>query len=160
MSMDSAIWQNANRAHVKSILFMCGQNAIRSPMAEVMTRAMLPKDMFVASAGVLPGNRDPFVEVVLNEKKLSLGKQIPQTLDELEDAFFDLIITLSPEAHHAALELTRTMPVEVEYWPTFDPSGEGESREQKMEAYRSVRDELERKIRQRFGPAGQPTGEI
>ena len=118
----------------KSILFMCGQNAIRSPMAEIMTRAIMPKDIFIASAGVLTGARDPFVEVVLNEKGLSLGKQIPQTLDELEDAFFDLIITLSPEAHHAALELTRTMPVEVEYWPTFDPSGVGETREQKIGA--------------------------
>jgi protein-tyrosine-phosphatase len=135
----------------KSILFMCGQNAIRSPMAEVMTRAIMPKDIFVASAGVLNGARDPFVEVVLNEKNLSLGKQTPQTLDELEDAFFDLIITLSPEAHHAALELTRTMPVEVEYWPTFDPSGEGETREQKIDAYRAVRDALERRICVRFG---------
>jgi protein-tyrosine-phosphatase len=135
----------------KSILFMCGQNAIRSPMAEILSRAMLPKDVFVASAGVLPGLRDPFVEVVLGEKHLSLGKLAPQTLDELEDVFFDLIITLSPEAHHAALELTRTMPVEVEYWPTFDPSAAGETREQKIEAYRTVRDELERKINQRFG---------
>ena len=115
-----------------------------------MTRSVLPKDIFVASAGVLPGTRDPFVEVVLNEKNLSLGKQVPQTLDELEDAFFDLIITLSPEAHHAALELTRTMPVEVEYWPTFDPSGEGETREQKIEAYRSVRNALEARIQARF----------
>jgi Low molecular weight phosphotyrosine protein phosphatase len=73
-------------SHPKSILFMCGQNAIRSPMAEAMTRALLPKDIFVASAGVLSGARDPFVEVVLNEKNLSLGKQVPQTLDELEDA--------------------------------------------------------------------------
>ena len=134
----------------KSILFMCGQNAIRSPMAEIMTRALLPKDVFVASAGILTGQRDPFVEVVLNEKHLTLGKQIPQTLDELEDAFFDLIITLSPEAHHAALELTRTMPVEVEYWPTFDPSGEGETREQKIDAYRSVRNALEARIQARF----------
>ena len=136
----------------RSILFMCGQNAIRSPMAEIMTRAYLEKDIFVASAGVLAGTRDPFVEVALNEVNLTLGKQTPQTLDELEDKFFDLIVTLSPEAHHAALELTRTMPVEVEYWPTYDPSGEGETREQKMDAYRAVRNELDRRIVARFGP--------
>jgi protein-tyrosine-phosphatase len=147
-------------SHPKSILFMCGQNAIRSPMAEVMTRALLPKDVFVASAGVLTGTRDQFVEVVLNEKGLSLGKQTPQTLYELEDAFFDLIITLSPEAHHAALELTRTMPVEVEYWPTYDPSGAGETREQKIHAYRQVCDELERRIGLRFGPDWALSGEI
>jgi protein-tyrosine-phosphatase len=147
-------------SHPKSILFMCGQNAIRSPMAEAMTRALLPKDIFVASAGVLSGARDPFVEVVLNEKNLSLGKLVPQTLDELEDAFFDLIITLSPEAHHAALELTRTMPVEVEYWPTHDPSGAGETREQKIDAYRLVRDELERRIALRFDPKLELSGGI
>ena len=148
MTVDSDKQQRPN-----SILFMCGHNAIRSPMAEVMTRALLPKDVFVASAGVITGARDPFVEVVLNEKNLTLGKQTPQTLDELEDAFFDLIVTLSPEAHHAALELTRIMPVEVEYWPTFDPSGEGETREQKIDAYRAVRDVLEQKIKERFSIA-------
>ncbi len=146
--------------HPKSILFMCGQNAIRSPMAEVIAKALLPKDIFVASAGVLPGARDPFVEVVLNEKHLSLGKQAPQTLGELEDVFFDLIITLSPQAHHAALELTRTMPVDVEYWPTFDPSAAGETRDQKIEAYRAVRDELERRIGLRFGPQWHASSEI
>ena len=129
-------------------------------MAEIITRAHVPNDIFVASAGVMSGVRDPFVEFVLGEKNLSLGKQMPQTLDELEDAFFDLIITLSPEAHHAALELTRTMPVEVEYWPTFDPSGEGETREQKINAYRSVRDELERRIHQRFGSKLEITAQI
>ena len=143
--------EHSRQLSPKSILFMCGQNAIRSPMAEIMTRALVNKDVFVASAGVVPGVGDPFVEVVLNEINLSRGKQLPQTLDELEDAFFDLIITLSPEAHHAALELTRTMPVEVEYWPTLDPSGLGETREQKIEAYRSVRDELSRRIGLRFG---------
>ena len=136
----------------KSILFMCGHNVIRSPMAEVIARATISNDVFIASAGVSAGERDPFVEVVLNEKNLTLGNQTPQTLDELEDKFFDLIVTLSPEAHHAALELTRTMPVEVEYWPTFDPSGEGETREQKIEAYRAVRDALEAQIHSRFGP--------
>ena len=129
-------------------------------MAEVMTRALLAKDVFVASAGVLPGVRDQFVEVVLNEKGLSLGKQTPQTLEELEDAFFDLIITLSPEAHHAALELTRTMPVEVEYWPTYDPSGIGETREQKVHAYRQVCNELERRVALRFGPDWASSGDI
>jgi protein-tyrosine-phosphatase len=133
-----------------SVLFMCGMNAIRSPMAEIIARNYLPKDVFVASAGVNAGEPDQFVEEVLNENGLTLGRHQPQTLDELEDSFFDLIITLSPEAHHAALELTRTMPVDVEYWPTFDPSGLGDSRDQKLSGYRAVRDELERRIHKRF----------
>jgi protein-tyrosine-phosphatase len=134
-----------------SILFVCGMNAIRSPMAETLARAALPRDVFIASAGVQAGSKDPFVDVVLGEDGLSTGRHQPQALDELDDAYFDLIITLSPEAHHIALELTRTMPVTVEYWPTSDPSGAGETRDQKLAAYRAVREELKTRIARRFG---------
>jgi protein-tyrosine-phosphatase len=101
-----------------SILFLCGQNVIRSPIAEQLARAVLPATVFIASAGVRPGERDPFVDSVLAERGLTLGKRQPQLLDDLEDAYFDLIVTLAPEAHHAALELTRSAAVDVEYWPT------------------------------------------
>jgi protein-tyrosine-phosphatase len=153
--MESAAENGQRKASEKAhgpnaILFMCGMNAIRSPMAETLARSLLAKDVFIASAGVNAGSRDAFVEEVLAEEDLSLGRHQPQTLDELEDSFFDLIITLSPEAHHAALELTRTLPVAVEYWPTFDPSALGETREQKLSAYRTLRDELRRRISARF----------
>jgi len=72
------------------------------------------------------------------------------TLHELEDSYFDLIVTLSPEAHHGALEFTRSQAVDVEYWPTMDPSTVAGNREQVLDAYRSVRDALDRKIRARF----------
>ena len=126
-------------------------NAIRSPMAEAMARACLPADVFIASAGVRNGARDPFVDAVLAEEGLSLGDRQPQRFDEMEDAYFDLIVTLAPEAHHAALELTRSMAVEVEYWPTPDPSGAAGTREQIVSAYRDVRDRLRRRIEERFG---------
>lgn len=134
----------------RSILFLCGMNAIRSPMAEALARATLPADIFLASAGVRAGARDPFVDAVLAEKGLSLGERQPQTLDAMEDGYFDLIVTLAPEAHHAALELTRSMAVEVEYWPTADPSDASGTRERIMEAYRDVRDRLEARIAERF----------
>ena len=121
---------------------MCGLNAIRSPMAEAIARGMLPQGTYVASAGVRAGERNPFVDVVLNEIGLSLGRRQPQTLEELEDDFFDVIITLSPEAHHAALELTRANAIDVIYWPTIDPSVAGGTREQILNAYREVRDHL------------------
>ncbi len=89
-------------------------NAIRSPMAETLARARLPAGVFLASAGVRAGQRDPFVDAVLAEKGLSLGEHQPQRLDDLEDIYFDLIVTLAPEAHHAALELTRSLAVDVE----------------------------------------------
>ncbi|MCZ3380493.1 arsenate-mycothiol transferase ArsC [Rhizobium sp. AG207R] len=145
MDEPQAIEQNGRSAGGKSpgaILFMCGLNAIRSPMAEAMARSMLPQGTYIASAGVRAGERNPFVDVVLAEIGLSLGRRQPQTMEELEDDFFDVIITLSPEAHHAALELTRANAVDVIYWPTMDPSATDGTREQVLDAYRAVRDYL------------------
>lgn len=135
----------------RSVLFLCGMNSVRSPMAEQIARGMLPSPTFLASAGVRAGERDPFVESVLAERGWSLGERQPQTLDQLEDDYFDLIITLAPEAHHRALELTRTLAVDVEYWPTADPTTVGGTREQILDAYRDVRDRLEKRIISRFG---------
>ncbi|PKA40824.1 low molecular weight phosphatase family protein [Rhizobium sullae] len=133
-----------------AILFMCGLNAIRSPIAEAIARSILPRNTYIRSAGVRAGERDPFVDVVLEEIGLSLGRRQPQTLDELEDDYFDLIITLSPPAHHAALELTRASAVDVVYWPTMDPTVATGTREQILDAYREVRDHLEQLIETRL----------
>ncbi|RWC57020.1 low molecular weight phosphatase family protein [Mesorhizobium sp.] len=134
----------------RSILFLCGMNAVRSPMAEQLARRMLPATVFVASAGVRAGERDPFVDAVLAEEGLTLGERHPTTMDDLEDDYFDLIVTLAPEAHHTALELTRSLAVEVEYWPTPDPTGASGTREQIMAAYRDVRERLKARIGRRF----------
>ena len=133
---------------------MCGMNAVRSPMAEALARRMLPAATFIASAGVRGGERDPFVDAVLAEEGLSLGEHHPRTVEELEDGYFDLIVTLAPQAHHAALELTRSMAVEVEYWPMPDPTTATGTREQIMAAYRDVRERLKARIARRFGNAG------
>lgn len=139
----------------QSVLFMCGQNVIRSVIAEVLTRHYFGRSLYVASAGVRPGENDPFVAAVLDEQGLSVGKHRPHTLDDLEDLNFDLIVTLAPEAHHKALDLTSRYPVEVEYWPTFDPTIVTGSRDQMMDAYRTVRDTLDDRIRDRFRFAGK-----
>lgn len=140
-----------------AILFVCGMNAIRSPMAEVLARRLLPAGIYIASAGVRAGERDPFVDAVLDEIGLSLGKRQPQTLDELEDDYFDLVVTLAPEAHHAALELTRSLAVDVLYWPMPDPTATTGTREQIISAYREVRDRIARMIRERIpGVASAP----
>ncbi|KQZ79139.1 arsenate reductase [Mesorhizobium sp. Root157] len=128
-------------------------NAVRSPMAEVLARNVLPADIFLASAGVHRGDRDPFVDAVLAEDGISLGERHPRSMEELEDAYFDLIITLSPQAHHAALEFTRSMSVDVEYWPMPDPTTITGTREQIMAAYRDVRERLKARIRGRFLPS-------
>jgi len=144
-----------------AVLFLCGMNAVRSPMAEAIARRMLPSGVYVASAGVRHGERDPFVDVVLDEIGLTLGRRQPQTLDDLEDDFFDLVVTLAPEAHHAALELTRSSSVEVVYWPMPDPTVEADTRDQQLSAYRDVRDRLTTMIEERFRrPGTRPLGGV
>lgn len=139
-----------------AVLFMCGMNAIRSPMAEALARSMLPRGVYVASAGVRKGEPDPFVEAVLNEIGLSAPKRQPQTLEELEDDFFDVIVTLAPEAHHRALELTRSNAVDVIYWPTADPTATTGTRDQILGAYRDVRDHLAGLIASRLAGGATP----
>lgn len=134
-----------------SVLFLCGMNAIRSPMAEQIARKYLPGTIFIASAGVRAGSRDPFVDEVLDEIGLTLDTREPRALEAMDDTYFDLIVTLAPDAHHAALELTRSEAIEVEYWPTADPTMATGTRNQILDAYRNVRDRLAQQIRSRFG---------
>ena len=119
-------------------------------MAEQIARHYFGKSTYVQSAGVRKGETDPFMTAVLDEIGIDATKHKPRTLDELEEwegLNFDLIVSLSPEAHHAALELTRTLSSEVEYWPTPDPTIVQGSRDQKLDAYRDVRDGLSYRIR-------------
>ena len=142
----------------QAVLFACGMNAIRSPMAAGLFRQLYGKILYVASAGVHKGFLDPFAVAVMEEIGVDISRHKPQTfedLDELEGLNFDLIVTLSPPAHHRALELTRTMATEVEYWPTADPTAAEGTRGQRLDAYRAVRDQLLAHIRERFGPAGR-----
>ncbi len=126
-------------------------NAVRSPMAEAEARRLLPSTVYVASAGVRRGERDPFVDAVLAEDGIDPSGHRSKTLTDLEDDYFDLIITLAPEAHHAALELTRSLAVEVEYWPTPDPTDATGTRDRILAAYREVRERLKARISARFG---------
>ena len=136
---------------VSSILFVCAHNAIRSPMARALLDQRFPGRFYTQSAGVAPGERDPFVDAILGEVGITLGDHQPRALEDLEDLSFDLAITLSPEAHHRTLELTRTQSLAVEYWPTFDPSGAVGARDQILAAYRELRTRLTERIQRRFG---------
>src|SRR6202161_3235129 len=136
----------------QAVLFACGLNSVRSPMAESLLRHMFPKSLYVKSAGARKGELDPFAVAVMAELGQDISGHKPMTFEELDDwegLNFDLIITLSPEAHHRALELTRTHAADVEYWPTHDPTGTEGSREQKLAAYRDVCDALSMRIRRR-----------
>ena len=140
-----------------AVLFACSHNAVRSPMAESILKHLLGHRIFVDSIGVRPEDVDPFAVAVMDEIGIDLSRHKGKSFDELMDTSFDLVISLSPEAHHKALELTRTMAVEAEYWPTLDPSYVSGSREQVMDSFRGVRDALVKRIKERFDAAGGPT---
>ena len=129
-------------------------NAVRSPMAAALFKQMYGRSAYVASAGVQEGELDPFMVAVMDEVGIDMSKHKPisfEELDEQEGLNFDLIVTLSPPAHHKALELTRTLAADVEYWPTIDPTAVEGNREQRLAAYREAREQLSDLIRRRFG---------
>ena len=133
-----------------AVLFACTMNAIRSPMAEGIARSLYGRQIYIDSAGAKKGESDPFMIAVMEEIGIDMRKHRPKTFDDLDDDSFDLIITLSPEAQHHAVDMTRTMACDVEFWNTFDPSLAEGSRDMRLDAYRQVRDQLMRKIRDRF----------
>jgi len=148
----------ARPKRIHSVLFVCAMNAVRSPMAEAIARHYFGKSIYVQSAGVRKSDPDGFTASALSEIGIDGSKHKPRTLDELEEwegLNFDLIISLSPEAHHAALELTRTVAADVEYWPTPDPTLVQGSREQMLDAYRNLRDGLMYRIRLRLRQGSQ-----
>ena len=133
-----------------AVLFACSLNSVRSPMAEGLLKHLLGHRVYVDSVGVRAAEINPFAVSVMEEIGIDLSKHRPKAFDGLEDTSYDLIITLSPEAQHQAVELTRTMACEVEYWPTFDPTIVEGSRETCLAAYREVREGLQRHIEDRF----------
>ena len=139
-----------------AVLFACSMNAVRSPMAEAILKHLAGRRIYVDSVGVRPGELDPFAITVMDEIGIDLTRHRPKEFHDLQDTSFDVVISLAPEAHHQALELTRTMAIDAEYWPTMDPTAAVGSREQILDAYRAVRDGLFQRIKQRFRIPGAP----
>jgi len=139
-----------------SVLFCCTLNALRSPMAEAMLKHLHGRRIFVDSVGVRAGALDEFAIAVMDEIGIDITKHKPKSFDDLEDDSFDMIVSLSPEAQHKAVDMTRTLAAEVEFWNTFDPSIVEGSRDMRLDAYRQVRDQLMNRILLRFPVAGAP----
>lgn len=141
-----------------SVLFACDHNAVRSPMAEGIMKKYYGRRIFVQSAGVKHDlDIDGFSIAVAAELDVCLKKHRVRSFDEMEEwgdviDGYDLIIALSPASQRRALEYTRVHALEVEYWPIFDPTGLGKSREDKLKVYRQTRDQISENIIARFGP--------
>ncbi|MDW7556545.1 low molecular weight phosphatase family protein [Azospirillum brasilense] len=143
---------------VTSVLFACTYNMIRSPMAAAIMRHFHGTRVYVDSVGVREGDEvDPFAVAVMEEMGIDLSRHRCRSFEDLEDTNFDLIVSLSPEAQHRAIEMTRTMACEVEFWNTFDPTLVDGNREAMLEAYRKVRDGLLGRIKERFPLSRGPT---
>ena len=134
----------------EAVLFACTHNAVRSPMGEALLKHLLGHRIYVDSVGVRPQEVDGFVIEVMDELGIDLSKHRSKSFEDLEDTSYDLIISLSPEAQHQSVELTRTMACDVEFWNTFDPSLIEGNREARLQSYRAVRDQLRKRIEQRF----------
>jgi protein-tyrosine-phosphatase len=133
-----------------SVLFACTENSLRSPMAEAMMKHLHGHHVFVDSVGVRAGTLDGFAVEVMAEIGLDIAGHRPKTFDDLDDTSFDLVVSMSPEAQHGAVELTRSSATEIEYWHVFDPSIVEGGRDARLDAYRQVRDRLMAHIRERF----------
>ncbi len=134
-----------------AVLFACTLNAIRSPMAAAIMHHHFGHKVYVASAGIAAGDPDPFVGMIMDEIGIDLKKHRPHSFEDLEDSVFDLLITLSLEAKTRADEMSRTLAIEIENWSVADPSQTQGSREQILDAYREVRDDIVKKVKLRFG---------
>ncbi len=134
-----------------AVLFACTMNAIRSPMAEGILKFLHGERIYVDSVGVRPGEINGYCLTVMDEIGIDMSQHKAKSFDDLEDSYFDLVIPLSPEAQHSAVEMTRVMACDVEFWNTFDPSLiESENRETVLDAFRTVRDQLMQRIKARF----------
>ncbi|MFP6740622.1 MAG: low molecular weight phosphatase family protein [Alphaproteobacteria bacterium] len=139
-----------------AVLFCCTMNAVRSVMAEGLMKYLYGRAVYIDSVGVRSGEIDHFAVAVMDEIGIDVSRHRSKSFDDLDDDSYDLVISLSPQAQHSAVEMTRTMACEVEFWNTFDPTYVEGSRETRLDAYRQVRDNLMARIKERFGTAPPP----
>ena len=140
-----------------SLLFACSENSVRSPMAEALAKRLYGQASYIDSVGVRASEVDFFAAAALDELGIDVHRHHAKTFDDVDPSSFDLIVTLSPEAHHQALEFTRGTAAEVEYWPVMDPSAVEGSREMRLDAYRSTRDQILARLKARFGAPSGPS---
>jgi protein-tyrosine-phosphatase len=140
-----------------SLLFACSENSVRSPMAEALAKRLYGQASYIDSVGVRASMVDGMAAAALDELGIDVHRHHAKTFDDVDPSSFDLIVTLSPEAHHQALEFTRGTAAEVEYWPVMDPSAVEGSREMRLSAYRSTRDQILARLKARFGAPSGPS---
>ena len=132
-----------------TVLFVCSMNSVRSPIAAALARRFFPGRLIVRSAGVRSGKADGFVHEVMEEIGVDMSVHTPHTMDELVANHFDLVITLSNDAPEAVERRGLEMGAS-EHWPMPDPTETEGNREAVLSAYRTLRDTLQQRVRERL----------
>jgi protein-tyrosine-phosphatase len=126
-------------------------------MAEGIMKKFYGTGTYVQSAGVHNDLEiDGFCVAVCQEIGVELSRHRSRSFDEMQEwgddlSSFDLIVALSPASQRRALDLTRIFHLDVDYWPIMDPTGLGESREDKLTHYRQTRDQIIKHLKDRWG---------
>lgn len=128
---------------MKSVLFLCVANSARSQMAEGLARKLLGDRVRVQSAGSRPSSVNPYAVEVMREVGVDLSTHTSKSVDGIDPASVDTVITLCAEEVCPVFlgKATRL------HWPLPDPaSPEPLPREVMLERFRAARDELSRRL--------------
>ncbi|HWP85602.1 MAG TPA: arsenate reductase ArsC [Terriglobia bacterium] len=131
------------------ILFLCTGNSCRSQMAEGLLRWQGGSVVEVASAGMDPRPVHPFAVRVMSEIGLDISRQTSKSVEPFLAERFDYVITLC----EAAKEACPIFPGEARrlHWDLPDPAAAGGSEQERLEAFRRVRDQLAARIEELLG---------
>jgi arsenate reductase len=132
---------------MKGVLFMCVANSARSQMAEGWAHKLAPPGVEIYSAGSFPWKVHPAAIEVMQERGIDITGQRSKAVAEISPDRIDTVVTLCAEevcpvwlGHAARL-----------HWPLPDPAMTWDE-DERMDAFRRTRDELERRIAELFAP--------
>ena len=127
---------------MQGLLFLCVANSARSQMAEGLARARFGDRVRIASAGSSPGTVSPFAIAALDELGIDISAQRSKSVDTIDRASVDLVVTLCAEEVCPAFRgAARRL-----HWPLPDPAGAAGSDVEKLDGFRTVRDEIARRL--------------
>lgn len=139
-----------NRALPASILFLCTQNAVRSPMAAGIMKNLFGQKTFIDSAGIAAKEVNYFATTVMQEIEIDISNHVPLSIEAMTISSFDLVICFSEQAKEFAEQTCKTIATEFEYWPVYDPVNQAEKRDDQLTHYRKLRDQLQQLLQDRF----------
>ena len=134
--------EELRRLAPRHVLFLCVANSARSQMAEGIARSLAPPGVEVSSAGSRPAHMNPMAIRALDEIGLDIRSHRSKRVDDLPPEGIDAVITLCAE-EVCPVFLGKAHRV---HWALPDPAGAGATEQERLQAFRDVRDELRRRL--------------